>query len=190
MVPKDVGLFVGRYFQLLGWLVIGWMAVGLIFYDRFHLDLTFLLLFWAAVHLKKHNPTARKWTLRLAGFFIGFPAILLVHSALVGTDGIRISLGRPIENPTVLARGGADRHLLGCFRPTVFAAPDRASAAGVRSGEMAVQSAHVLRRDNDRCSHHRRHRRVATRPRRAGTAGSRGARGVQSDRSRMGFHER
>ena len=102
MPLHDVGRFVGRYFQVLAWVSITWMVVSLIFFDRLHIDFSFILLFWAASHLTRHNPTARKWTIGLTGFCVGLMALLLLYAAIAGTDGMTVTLGRRIENPSFL----------------------------------------------------------------------------------------
>lgn len=94
MIPKDVGKFVGSYFQVLGCLLVSWMALAWMLYDRLEFNITFVLLFWAGGPLKKHNPTARIWTLWFAGLAILVFVFLLVHSLIVGDHGARISLAQ------------------------------------------------------------------------------------------------
>lgn len=102
MPLRDSGKFVGRYFQALAWLSIASMIVIPIFFDHIHIDLTFILLFWAAGHLIRHNSTARKWTLGLTGFCVATITLMLVYAMIAGTDEMTIRFGaRIIENPSL-----------------------------------------------------------------------------------------
>ncbi|TWU12384.1 hypothetical protein CA54_12080 [Symmachiella macrocystis] len=105
---NDIGKFVGRYFQVLAWLSIISMIVSLIFFDYFvfEFDLRFtfifILLFWAAHHLIRHNATARNWTIGITGFYVALIILTLLFASLVGTEGMSVTLdGRIIENPSI-----------------------------------------------------------------------------------------
>ena len=97
----DAGGFTARYLQVLAWVSVAWMAVAPVLLGTFHLDLTPLLLFWAAARLKHHSRAARKWVIGLAGFALFLCAVVAAKALLGGTDGIGVSLGRPIRNPAV-----------------------------------------------------------------------------------------
>ena len=99
MPLSDIGKFVGRYFQVLAWLFIASMIISPIFFDRFHIDFSFILLFWAAGNLVRHNPSARKWTIGITGFSVAAIALMLVYAAIAGTDGMTVSFGARIEDP-------------------------------------------------------------------------------------------
>ena len=99
MPLKDVGKFVGRYFQVLAWLSIASMIVWPIFFDNLHIDLSFILFFWAASHLIRHHSTARKWTVGITGFTAATIALTLGYAAIAGTDGMTVSFGTRIEDP-------------------------------------------------------------------------------------------
>jgi hypothetical protein len=102
MVPKDVGLFVGRYFQVLGVLSLASSVLALILNDRFNVNLTFLLFFWVAGYLKRHNLTARKWTLRLTGAATLGAIAIFISNSFEGLRGTHWNfLGWEIENPTL-----------------------------------------------------------------------------------------
>ncbi|MHB1158354.1 MAG: hypothetical protein ACYC26_16135 [Phycisphaerales bacterium] len=76
------------------------IVISAILFDALHIDLTFILFFWAAHHLKQHNPTARKWTLRICGFVLTFLIAMLIGTAITGTDGMTITIFKRIENPS------------------------------------------------------------------------------------------
>ncbi|MEO1237362.1 MAG: hypothetical protein AAFX76_11295 [Planctomycetota bacterium] len=100
MTPtKDIGKFVGRYFQSLAWLSVASMLISPIFFGRFHIDFSFVLLFWAAGHLIRHNPTARRWTVGVTGVGVGLIVSMLGYAAIAGTDGMTVGFGTLIENP-------------------------------------------------------------------------------------------
>jgi len=103
LVPlNDMGKLVGRYFQALAWLSIASMVISPIFFSNLHIDISFILLFWAAGHLIRHNPTARTWTLRITGFIAAGIAIMLLYAAVAGTEGMTVSyFGTRIENPSI-----------------------------------------------------------------------------------------
>lgn len=96
---RDIGKFVGRYFQVLAWFSIAWMVISPIFFDRVHVDFSFVLLFWAAGHLIRHNPTARKWTVGLTGFSVAVLVLMLGYAVISGTDGMTVTFGAPVEDP-------------------------------------------------------------------------------------------
>ena len=75
------------------------MLISPIFFDSFHIDFSFILLFWAASHLIRHNHTARKWTVGIAGFIVAAIALMLVYAAIAGTEGMTVSFGTRIEDP-------------------------------------------------------------------------------------------
>jgi hypothetical protein len=102
MPINDVGKFVGRYFQVIAWLLIASMVMSMIFFQRFIFDFTFILLFWAANHLIRHNATARKWTIYIAGLNFAVIALMLLYACLAGTEGMNVTFGRRIiENPSI-----------------------------------------------------------------------------------------
>lgn len=65
MQLPDVGKLTGTYFLCLGWLMIGLILVRAIFYDALHVDASFALWLLLGTHLRKHSPSARKWTIGL-----------------------------------------------------------------------------------------------------------------------------
>jgi hypothetical protein len=96
---SDIGRFVGRYFQVLGLLSIASIFIDLIFFDYFHLDLSFIFMFWGAAHLIQHNPTARKWTIGICASILVGLTIMLSYAWLAGTQNMTITLGFRIEHP-------------------------------------------------------------------------------------------
>ena len=99
MPLRDIGKFVGRYFQVLAWLSIASMIISPIFFDSFHIDFSFILLFWAAGHLIRHNPTARRWTVGITGVSAAAIALMLGYAAIAGTDGMTVTFGTRVEDP-------------------------------------------------------------------------------------------
>ncbi|HEV7298938.1 MAG TPA: hypothetical protein VGN72_06190 [Tepidisphaeraceae bacterium] len=96
----DTGRFVARYLQVLAWLMIGSMVLEPIISDSLHIDLSPILLFWAASALKRRSRTARKWVLVLGGLTLCGLAILLVQGTVSGTMGMTVKIGtHPIANP-------------------------------------------------------------------------------------------
>ncbi|HEU4338438.1 MAG TPA: hypothetical protein VFS19_00080 [Planctomycetota bacterium] len=98
---KDIGNFVGRYYQVLGCVSISGILLDLIFNDRLHLDLTFLLWFWAGYHLRRHHPTARRWTLGVSGAGLGLLALGFAYALAAGTEKMTVRLGSEIKNPSL-----------------------------------------------------------------------------------------
>ena len=101
MPRPDIGKLVGRYFQVLACLSIASMVISPIFFDALYIDFTFILLFWAAGHLIEHNPTARKWTVRITGLGMVGVVLMLVYAAIAGTEGVIVSFGVRIEDPSL-----------------------------------------------------------------------------------------
>jgi hypothetical protein len=98
----DTGRFVARYLQGLAWLSIASMIAGPIFFDSLHIDLSPILLCWAASALKRRSQTARKWVLALAGLTLVLLVIMLLWAAVAGTDGMTVSFGAGrIEDPAL-----------------------------------------------------------------------------------------
>ncbi|WP_339911199.1 hypothetical protein [Symmachiella dynata] len=101
MPINDIGKFVGRYFQVLAWLSIASMVISPIFFDSLNFDFTFILLFWVAHHLIRHNATARNWTIGITGFYVALIILMLLYACLAGTESMRVTFGRRIiENPS------------------------------------------------------------------------------------------
>lgn len=99
---NDIGKFVGRYFQVLAWHLIVSMIISPIFFDSLNFDFTFILLFWVAHHLIRHNATARNWTIGITGFNAAVIALVLLYASLAGTKSMTVNLGgRIIENPSI-----------------------------------------------------------------------------------------
>lgn len=97
----DTGLFVARYLQALATLLVAWMIAGPVFFDRFNLDLSPILLLWLASALKRHSSAARKWVLVGTGSGLLLCAWLLVHALIFGTDHLTVHMVRPIHNPAL-----------------------------------------------------------------------------------------
>lgn len=57
--PGDLGLFVGRWFQGLACLFVGFMVLAPLLLDKQHYNGAFLFFFWVAPYLKRHRPRAR-----------------------------------------------------------------------------------------------------------------------------------
>ena len=96
----DTGLFVARYLQVLAWISIAGMIAGPIFFHSFHIDLSFILLFWVADALRQHSPRARLWTLVVFGLALMILSLALLKAAVFGTTGMTLSLGRQrVEDP-------------------------------------------------------------------------------------------
>jgi len=100
-LPFDVGKFVGRYLQGLACLSVVSMVVELVFFDRLDIDLSFIFLFWASAYLIRHSPTARKWVIAVSGLAIFVSVALVVLGVVVGTEGMSVTIGRRIENPSL-----------------------------------------------------------------------------------------
>ena len=101
MPINDIGKFVGRYFQVLAWLSIASMVISPIFFDSLNFDFTFILLFWVAHHLIRHNATARNCTIGITGFYVALIILMLLNACLAGTESMRVTFGRRIiENPS------------------------------------------------------------------------------------------
>jgi len=98
---KDIGNFVGRYYQVLGWISLAGILADLILNERLHIDLTFLLWFWAGSHLRRHNPTARRWTLGMSGAGLGLLALAYVYALAAGTEKMTVHWGSAIKNPSL-----------------------------------------------------------------------------------------
>mgnify|MGYP006969389622 FL=1 len=49
--------------------------------------------------LIRHNPTARKWTVGITGFCLATIALMLVYAAIVGTDGMSVTIATRIKDP-------------------------------------------------------------------------------------------
>jgi hypothetical protein len=98
MIPKDIGLFVGRYFQVLGVLSLASSALALMLGNQFNVNLTFLIFLWAAGHLKRHNETARKWTLRVTGALMAIVSMFPVFSAVPHRHTVHL-MGWSVEDP-------------------------------------------------------------------------------------------
>ena len=77
------------------------MLAGPIFFDRFNLDLSAIVLLWAAKYLIRHSPTARDWTLAIC--WLNLVAILLMIFAVLvfGTGSTTLTIGQTIQNPPV-----------------------------------------------------------------------------------------
>jgi hypothetical protein len=97
----DTGLFVARYLQALAVLRVAWMIAGPIFFDRFNLDLSPIILLWLASALKRHSSAARKWLLICSTFGLLLCAYLVAHALIFGTNHLTVHLGRPIHNPAL-----------------------------------------------------------------------------------------
>ena len=96
----DTGHFVARYLEILAWISIASMIAGPLFFDTLRIDLSFLLLFWAASALKRHSATARKWVLGIAGLCLVVSLLMLIWAAVFGTEGMTVSMGgRRTTNP-------------------------------------------------------------------------------------------
>src|SRR5687768_9008916 len=96
----DTGLFVARYMEVLAWISIASMIAGPIFFDTVRIDLSFLLLFWAASALKRHSAAARNWVLGISGLCLAVCLLMLIWAAAFGTEGMTVSLGgRRTTNP-------------------------------------------------------------------------------------------
>jgi hypothetical protein len=98
---NDIGQFVGRYFQALGWLSIASMIISPIFFDALHIDLSFIFLFWAAPYLIKHHPTARSWAIGVCGFLLAGLVAIFVYATIAGTQGMTVTIGTRIESPSL-----------------------------------------------------------------------------------------
>ena len=96
-MPRDIGKFVARYLQMLGWTSIVSMILEPILFGSVHLDFTFLFCFWAAKHLSEHNPITRKWVIGLTGLMLGVLSVALIHASVAGTDNVSVR-GFRIEN--------------------------------------------------------------------------------------------
>jgi hypothetical protein len=107
----DTGLFVARYLQVLAALSVAWMIAGPIFFDRFILDLSPVILLLFASALKRHSSGARKLVLVFSGFGLLLCASLVVYALAFGTQHVTVHFGRPIHNPALwqvfLASGSA-----------------------------------------------------------------------------------
>lgn len=93
MQINDVGKFVGRYCQVVAWVLLGWIIYSAIFYDTFNLDLTFILMFMVARPLMRHSKRARKWTLVLCGLWIVMILGVLAGTLAAGTEGTEVTYG-------------------------------------------------------------------------------------------------
>jgi len=100
-LPFDIGRFVGRYLQVLAGVSIVSMMVDLLFFDRLHLDLSFIFFYWAGACLIRHSPTARKWVIGVSGLAVIICFGLLLYAVTVGTDGMTVTIGRRIDNPPI-----------------------------------------------------------------------------------------
>lgn len=89
----DTGRFVARYLQILGWLSIASMIAAPLVFGRLHFDLSFIFLFAAAGGLKRHNKTARKWVLFVAGAILFLALAMVVKAIFFGTSNMFVSLG-------------------------------------------------------------------------------------------------
>jgi membrane associated rhomboid family serine protease len=99
---KDIGKFVGRYFQGLACVSIASMLSEPIFFDAMHIDFSFLFLLLAAEYLIKHHPTARKWTIGACGFILVSLAGMFIYAATAGTQRMFVLVGKRIEHPSLL----------------------------------------------------------------------------------------
>lgn len=100
-MPSDIGVFVGRYLKALGWLSIAGTILRAILFEALFIDLSFILYFWAGNHLIKHNPTARKWVIGMAGLVMVVLLGLTMHAAVAGTHGITLTVGRKTREPSL-----------------------------------------------------------------------------------------
>jgi hypothetical protein len=97
---KDIGKFVGRYFQVLGCLSIASIIIGAILGNGLQLDLSFILFFWAGAYLIKHHPAARNWTIGLCGLVLIAALVLLLVALIAGAEHMYVTFfGTRIENP-------------------------------------------------------------------------------------------
>ena len=114
---KDVGNAVGRYLQVLGWSCIIWMVVEPFVFDNLRIDLMPFFAIWAGAELRRHNPTARKWTLAISGLYLVFIAFSILYVSLRGLQGIHVRIGALIKDPTPLqmAIAAASMALLAAF---------------------------------------------------------------------------
>ena len=99
--PLDIGRFVGRYLQVLACLSLVSNIVDAVFFDQLNIDLSFVFLFWAGAYLIRHSTTARKWVVGVSGLAILVCLAIVVYAVAFGTEGIYVSLWRPIENPSL-----------------------------------------------------------------------------------------
>ena len=100
-LPFDVGRFVGLYLQVLACVSLVSMAVDLLFFDRLHVDLSFLFFFWAGASLKRHSPTARRWVIGISGLAMFATLVMGLWAVTVGTSAITVTMGRRIDNPPI-----------------------------------------------------------------------------------------
>jgi len=100
-LPFDIGRFVGRYLQVLAWVSIASMAVDPFFFDRLHIDLSFVFFFWAGACLIRHSPTARKWVIGISGLAIFASLAMALYAVTVGTDAMTVTIGRRIDDPPI-----------------------------------------------------------------------------------------
>jgi hypothetical protein len=87
----DTGRFAARYLQVLALLSIGSMLARAVFRDQFNLDLSFILLLWAASALKRRSQTARGFVLLFGGIGLAFCLFATIMMILSPRSGQRIS---------------------------------------------------------------------------------------------------
>ena len=96
----DTGRFVARYLQVLACLMVARMVGEPTFFDRLEIDLTFILLLWAASGLKRRSRTARGWVLAISGLFLSLSLYLHVFMILSIPAGRSTSFfGGMIKDP-------------------------------------------------------------------------------------------
>jgi len=101
--PFDIGVFVGRYLYVLAWLSVASMIVGVLVFDRWQFDLSFIFMLWAGRYLTKHSSTARRWTIGISGLFLFVCLAMTLVAVVFGTGGMTISVGHRITDPPLWA---------------------------------------------------------------------------------------
>lgn len=103
-MPRDIGKFVGRYFQSLAIVSIALMVLSAILLRFAYLDLTPIFLFWMAAYLIQHSSTARKWAIGVCALYVVTAAAVCMYGAFAGTGRIALMVGRDnILHPSMLA---------------------------------------------------------------------------------------
>jgi hypothetical protein len=96
------GRFVARYLQVLAWFSIASTVAAPILFHSLDIDLSPILLFWAAHALKRRSRAARRWVLAIAGLVLVLVAFSFVRAIVAGTAGITVWLGtRKVSDPAL-----------------------------------------------------------------------------------------